>query len=91
MKTAAKIWTVVSIIMVVEIWVIFLLWTTLHLSIGVAGAYLLWKDFSPLALGLFVLGLFVAFCVVAFALVPLISRFVGCRNCPTKNDCPWMR
>ena len=51
-----------------------------------AGAYLLWKAFTWPSLWLFV-----AFCVVGFALIPLISKLVGCRNCSIKEECPWMK
>jgi hypothetical protein len=51
----------------------------------IAGVYLLWTAMSPLTLGLFV-----AFCIVGFALIPSISRFVGCSGCEIKDQCPWM-
>lgn len=51
----------------------------------VAGAVLLYYDFSYL-----VLGLLIAFAVVAFAIIPLISKFVGCKGCEIKDQCPWM-
>lgn len=50
-----------------------------------AGIYLLWVRFSSAALGLFL-----AFCIVAFLLIPAISRFVGCRDCDVRDQCPWM-
>ena len=49
------------------------------------GIYLLWKEFS-----LNLLYLFLSFCLVGFVLIPAISRFVGCKNCRLKADCPWM-
>jgi hypothetical protein len=51
----------------------------------VAGAYLMATAFTMLVLVLFVL-----FCVVGFALIPAISRFVGCKDCEIKDDCPWI-
>lgn len=50
-----------------------------------AGAYLLWQDPTPA-----VAWLLAAFCVVGFALIPAISKFVGCRGCEIKDQCPWM-
>jgi hypothetical protein len=49
------------------------------------GIYLLWA--SPTAL---VLGLFLAFCIIGFGLIPGISKFVGCKGCEIKDQCPWM-
>jgi hypothetical protein len=37
-----------------------------------------------------VLILSVIFSVIGFLLIPLISKFVGCKNCAIKEDCPWM-
>ena len=54
------------------------------LPLGV-GVHLLWSGFSWLPMGLLV-----GFCVVAFALIPAISRFVGCRGCEIRGECPWM-
>jgi hypothetical protein len=51
----------------------------------VAGLYLLRTQFSGT-----VLILFLSFCVVGFVLIPAISKFVGCRHCTIKADCPWM-
>jgi hypothetical protein len=34
--------------------------------------------------------LLAVFCVIAFAVIPLISKFVGCRGCAVKDECPWM-
>ena len=51
----------------------------------VAGAVLLYFDFTYM-----VLGLLIAFAVVAFAIIPLISKFVGCKGCEIKDQCPWM-
>ena len=51
----------------------------------VAGVYQLWNDPS-----LYVFGLFLAFCIVGFALIPAISKYVGCRGCEIKDQCPWM-
>jgi hypothetical protein len=49
------------------------------------GAWLLYARFSTGSLVLFC-----AFCFVGFVAIPLIAKFVGCRNCDLKNDCPWM-
>jgi len=51
----------------------------------IAGVYLLWKEMTPLSIGLFV-----AFCIVGFAVIPSISKFVGCDECEIKDECPWM-
>ena len=49
------------------------------------GVYLLWLDPSQ-----YVLGLILAFCLVGFVLIPAISRFVGCKGCEVRDECPWM-
>jgi hypothetical protein len=38
-----------------------------------------------------VLVLTIAFSLVGFVIIPLISKFVGCKNCEIKEDCPWMQ
>jgi len=50
-----------------------------------AGVYLLWTRYSGR-----LLTIFAAFVVIAFILIPAISRFVGCRGCNLKSQCPWM-
>jgi hypothetical protein len=50
-----------------------------------AGVYALITDFS-----LPMLILVIAFCIDGFLFIPLISKLVGCKNCETKADCPWM-
>jgi len=50
----------------------------------IAGIYLLWTHLTIL-----VAGVFIAFCIVGFALIPTISRFVGCAGCEIKDQCPW--
>ena len=50
-----------------------------------AGVYLLYSKFSGGTLVLFS-----TFCLVGFVAIPLIAKFVGCRNCDIKDDCPWM-
>ena len=50
-----------------------------------AGLYLLYAHFS-----LSLLVLFLTFALVAFVLIPFISRFVGCKGCTIKDQCPWM-
>lgn len=49
------------------------------------GIYLLWTRFS-----LELISLFLAFCLVGFVIIPGISRFVGCKSCQIKDECPWM-
>ena len=51
----------------------------------IAGVYLLWTGLTLLSIGLFV-----AFCIIGFALIPSISRFVGCAGCEIKSQCPWV-
>jgi hypothetical protein len=50
-----------------------------------AGLYLLSSDFSQ-----FTLGLLLTFCIVGFLIIPAISKFVGCKGCEIKDQCPWM-
>ena len=47
-----------------------------------AGIYLLLTNYS-----LTLLFLFLAFCLVGFVLVPVISKFAGCRSCGIKDQC----
>jgi hypothetical protein len=51
----------------------------------VTGTYLSWTRFSWA-----VFSLFLSFCLVGFILIPAISRFVGCKSCNIRNECPWM-
>jgi len=51
----------------------------------VAGIYLLRVRYSGR-----LLAIFAAFVVIAFILIPAISRFVGCKGCNIKSQCPWM-
>ena len=51
----------------------------------IAGVYLLWKDYSMLAVILFA-----AFCAIGFAFIPAVSFLVGCNECEIKDECPWM-
>lgn len=37
-----------------------------------------------------VLILTIMFSIIGFIIIPLISKFVGCKNCEIKDDCPWM-
>jgi hypothetical protein len=55
--------------------------------------------FIPFGIGIYllctryskdILLLFSAFAIVGFILIPAISRFVGCRGCTLKDQCPWM-
>jgi hypothetical protein len=49
------------------------------------GLYLLWTKFTwPL------FSLLLSFCLVGFVLIPAISKFIACRSCEIKADCPWM-
>jgi hypothetical protein len=50
-----------------------------------AGIYLLYARFSA-----DLLMIFVAFAIVGFVMIPAISRFVGCKGCDLKEQCPWM-
>jgi len=50
-----------------------------------AGIYLLYYHYS-----FQILIIFLAFALVAFILIPAISKFVGCKGCDLKEQCPWM-
>ncbi len=50
-----------------------------------AGIFLLYARFSSS-----ILMTFVAFVVVGFVVIPAISKFVGCKGCDLKEQCPWM-
>ena len=56
--------------------------------------------FVPFAIAIYLLAtrytieiliLTIAFSLIGFVVIPLISRFVGCKNCEIKEDCPWMK
>jgi hypothetical protein len=49
------------------------------------GLYLLLYNFSLPTLFYLLL-----FSITAFLVIPLISKLVGCKNCETKEECPWM-
>jgi hypothetical protein len=51
----------------------------------VAGTYLLCTRFSRE-----IVAIFVAFIIVGFIIIPTVSRFVGCKGCDLKQQCPWM-
>jgi hypothetical protein len=34
--------------------------------------------------------IFAAFCIIGFAIIPMISKYVGCAGCEIKDKCPWM-
>jgi hypothetical protein len=51
---------------------------------GVA-VYLLFTAYSDYNLILTII-----FSIIGFIIIPLISKFVGCKNCEIKDDCPWM-
>jgi hypothetical protein len=55
--------------------------------------------FIPLGAGIYMLYIgssrktlttFIVFVIVGFILIPAISRFVGCKGCELKKECPWM-
>jgi hypothetical protein len=50
-----------------------------------SGMYLLYARYSSN-----ILMTFVAFIIVGFVMIPAISRFVGCKECNIKEQCPWM-
>jgi len=52
----------------------------------IAAVYLLYTESTTT-----MIVLTIAFCVNGFLIIPLISRFVGCKNCEIKEDCPWMK
>ena len=56
--------------------------------------------FVPFAIAIYLLAtrytieiliLTIAFSLIGFVVIPLISRYVGCKNCEIKEDCPWMK
>ncbi|MCG8572577.1 MAG: hypothetical protein MJB14_20785 [Spirochaetes bacterium] len=34
--------------------------------------------------------LMILFSITAFLLVPYVSKFVGCKNCASRSNCPWI-
>jgi hypothetical protein len=51
-----------------------------------AGIPLIIRSFSWM-----MLTLLVVFSLVAFVILPLVSTKHGCRECPQKDSCPWMK
>jgi hypothetical protein len=51
----------------------------------IAGAVLVWTGTTR-----WIVAVLVAFCLVAFAVIPAISRLVGCKGCEIRDECPWM-
>ncbi|MDH5398279.1 MAG: hypothetical protein OEX02_09045 [Cyclobacteriaceae bacterium] len=37
------------------------------------------------------LWLSIAFALIGYVIIPLISKFVGCKSCDIKDECPWMQ
>ena len=52
----------------------------------IAAVYLLIQDYTDITIW----GLLIAYAIIGFILIPAISKFVGCRNCEIKDQCPWM-
>jgi len=52
---------------------------------AVSGIGFLIQEFSSVKLVLLIL-----FAIDAFIILPLISKKVGCTDCPQKDQCPWM-
>jgi hypothetical protein len=55
--------------------------------------------FIPLAIAIYLLItkysvenllLTILFSLIGFAVIPVISKQIGCKNCEIKEDCPWM-
>jgi len=64
-----------------NIYVVFPCWLV---PLGV-GFYRILTDYSQT-----VLFLLLSFSFVGFILVPVVSRFAGCRSCGMKQQCPWI-
>ena len=55
--------------------------------------------FVPLAFAVYLISssytkeillLTIFFTLIGFAVIPVVSKLVGCKNCEIKEDCPWM-
>jgi hypothetical protein len=55
--------------------------------------------FVPLGVGVYLLAtrssreiliVFLSFVVLGFLIIPAISRFLGCKGCNLREECPWM-
>ena len=51
-----------------------------------AGVLYLISEYSHIMLVLLIL-----FCIQAFLILPLYSKYHGCRDCPQKEECSWMK
>jgi hypothetical protein len=55
------------------------------IPVGAAAVVLVSESFSW-----WLLGMVIAFALDAFVILPLMSTKHGCRECPQREDCPWM-
>lgn len=51
----------------------------------VVGLYAIWMEYSRTTLSLLL-----SFCFVGFVMVPIVSKFAGCRSCGMRLQCPWI-
>lgn len=55
----------------------------------IAGVYLLYTLYPEIPI--FILIVFIAAMIDGFVMVPLVSKNVGCKECPTRDECPWAK
>ncbi|UCH88788.1 MAG: hypothetical protein JSV49_11180, partial [Thermoplasmata archaeon] len=52
-----------------------------------AGFYLIYNAYPDVSSTLWIV--YIATMVDGFVLVPVVSKTVGCKKCPTRDSCPW--
>lgn len=55
----------------------------------IAGGYLIYNAYPDIPSWLLIV--FVLAMIDGFVLVPLVSKIVGCKKCPTRESCPWAK
>jgi hypothetical protein len=55
----------------------------------ITGGYLLYISYPEIPI--FILIVYIAAMVDGFVMVPLVSKNVGCKECPTRDECPWAK
>lgn len=53
----------------------------------IAGGYLLYTSYPDISY--FILAIYILALIDGFVIVPLVSKKVGCKKCPTRDECPW--
>jgi hypothetical protein len=66
-----------NISMVIPYWVVPL----------IVGLYLLYDKYPEIPM--FLIGILIVTYINGFVLMPMVSKLVGCKDCPQRDNCPW--